>query len=121
MAQLSGKSGFVKLGSVSYEFSKWSMDMKSGVPDVTNWGGGGYRELVPGILSATITISGPYDSTAMALTAGNSYVFHLGFDTGLEVSCTAIVSSIRPENDVMDAPRINVTAEQSGSFVASIV
>lgn len=118
-APKSGITGFVKLGSTTYAFGKWSLAMKAGTPKVTNFTSA-YQAVVAGVVSATLTLSGPWDYGNMPLVIGTSYVFHLGLDTGVELSLTAIVSGITPENDVEDAARVTVTAESNGSFTAAI-
>ncbi len=120
MAQLSGKSGFVLVGATAYGFDKWGIDMESGVPDVTNWTSGGFQELVTGVVKGTVTVSGPLDSGSMPLVVNTTYTFHLGFDTGVELSASCIVASIKVDNATADAPRVSVTARSSGVFTAAI-
>lgn len=117
---LSGTTGFVKLGVTTYKFGKWKLAIKGGTPKVTNFAGAGYQQLVPGVISGTLSLSGAYDQGNMPLTINTSYVFYCGFDTGIQLSVTAQVSSIDMDNDVEDTPRVNVTAESTGSFTASI-
>lgn len=116
----SGSTGFVKLGSTAYAFGKWKIAMKSGTPNVTNFTSAGYRQLVAGIIQGTLTCSGPYNSGSMPLAMNTSYVWHLGMDTGIELSVTATLTGLEVDNDVEDAPRINITAEISGSFTSSV-
>lgn len=120
MAYLSGATGFVKLGATAYPFGKWKVSMKAGTPKVTNWTTSGFQALVAGIISATLTASGAINNGSTAITVGQSYVFHLGMDTGVEVSFTAIVSALEPENDVEDAARFSITAESTGTFTAAL-
>jgi hypothetical protein len=120
MAFLSGTTGSVKVGSTVYAFDKWRLSMKGGAPKVTNFAGSGYQQLVPGVKSATITLSGPYNQGAMAVAVNTSYAWILGMDTGVEITVTAQVTGIDVDDSVEDAPRVNVTAESTGSFTASI-
>jgi hypothetical protein len=120
MAILSGSTGFLKLGSTAYAFDKWKLSMKAGSPNVTNFTSAGYRQIVLGIISGSLTCSGPYNNGSMALVMNTSYVFHLGFDTGVELSVTATVTGIEVDNNVEDAPRINIAGEVSGSFTSSV-
>lgn len=120
MAFLSGTTGYVKLGSTSYSFDKWRMDMKANAPKVTNFTSAGYQVLVAGVIGGTLTLSGPINSGSMALAMNSVYTFHLGLDTGVELAVSAIVTGLVPENDVNDSPRVTVTAETSGAFTSSI-
>jgi hypothetical protein len=119
MAFLSGTTGYVKFGSTSYAFDKWSIDIEAGTPSVTNFSSA-YQALVTGVIKATINLSGPFNSTAMAVAAGSSYAIHLGMDTGVELTCTALIANLKMDNAVEDAPRISVTARSTGSFTASV-
>jgi hypothetical protein len=116
----SGTTGFVKLGAATYAFGKWKLAIKGGTPPVTNFTGGGFQQIVPGVVKGTLTLSGPWDYGNMPLVVNTSYVFHLGLDTGIELVVTAQVSGIEPEDDVEDAARVTVTAESNGAFTAAI-
>lgn len=120
MAFLSGTTGSVKVGSTVYAFDKWRVSMKAGSPKTTNFAGSGFQTLVAGVKSAAITLSGPYDQGAMAVALNTSYAWILGMDTGVSITVTAIVTGIDVDNSVEDAPRVNITAESTGSFTASI-
>lgn len=118
---IAGKVGFVKVGSVPYCFTKWKASMKVNPLKVTNFCSEGYQELIDGIKSATITLSGAYDEGNMPLTVGTQYTFILGWDTGIELSIDALVTDITPTVNANDeADQIEVTAESSGSFDAVI-
>lgn len=120
MSQLSGTTGYVKLGATTYAFDKWKIAMRGGAPKVTNFTGGGYQQLVAGVVAGTVTLSGPFNSGSMALAVGTSYAFVLGMTTGVELTVTALVTGIDVEDAVEDAPRITVTAESTGTFTASV-
>ena len=117
----SGTTGYVKLGTTTYAFGKWKVTFKAGAPKVTNFTGSGYQQLVAGVVSGTLTLTGPYDNGNMPLVAGTTYVFHCGSDTGVELTFSAIVTQIEVDDEVEDACRVNVTAESTGSFTAAIV
>lgn len=120
MSFISGTAGSVKIGSTPYGFDKWRIAMRSNLPKVTNFTGGGYQQNVGGVVGGTLTLSGPFDSTAMGFTVNTSYVFVLGMDTGVSLTVTARVAGIEVDNSVEDAPRVSVTAESTGSFTAAI-
>lgn len=117
---LSGTTGFVKLGSTTYKFGKWKLALKAGNPKTTNFAGGGYQSLVTGVISGTVTCSGAYDTGNMALAVGSSYAFHLGLDTGVELTATFLVTSVDVDNDVEGTPQISVTGESTGTFTSAI-
>lgn len=120
MGYLSGKSGYVKVGAGTYSFGKWRLPMKGGAPKVTNFTSLGFQALVPGIISGTVILSGPWNVGNTPIAVGFAYVFHLGLDTGLELAVTALVTDITPENDVEGTPQVSVTAESTGPFTAAI-
>ena len=120
MAFLSGVTGFVKVGAATYAFGKWKLAIKAGNPKVTNFAGGGYQDLVRGVISATLSCSGAYDVGNMPLAAGTTYVFTLGLSPGVQLSASFLVTSLDVDNDVEDAPRLNITGESTGTFTASI-
>lgn len=95
--------------------------MKTGTPKVTNFTGGGYRQLVSGITEGTVTVEGPYDNGNMAFTSGNSYDLTLQWTSGVTLAGTGILASLEPSMDVEDAGRLKCTFEISGSFTAGVV
>lgn len=120
MAYVSGTEGSVKIGSTAYAFGKWKAQMKMILPKVTNFTSSGAQELLSGVKSATITLSGPYNSGAMAFTVGTSYTWLLNFTDAIGLSITARIESIEPDNDVEGNPIINITAQSTGTFTAAI-
>lgn len=121
MANKSGTTGYVMVGSTPYAFGKWKSGMKGGAPKTTNFTTGGFQTVVPGVVESTITLSGPWNVGSMPLAINGVYVFHLGLDTGVELVVTAQVSGIEPENDVEGTPSVSVTATSTGSFTAAII
>ncbi|VTR93207.1 unnamed protein product [Gemmata massiliana] len=120
MGYLSGKTGYVQLGSTTYSFGKWKLSMKAGTPKITNWTTNGFQAVVPGVVAATISCSGPWNFGRTPVTLNSVYAFHLGLDTGVELVVNAQVSAIEPENDVEGTPAVSITAESTGTFTASI-
>ncbi len=121
---LSGKDAYVKLGSAAYSFAKWTADIRTGAPKVNNFTSGGFDANVQGFTGATINLTGPYNEGNMPLTGGQTYVFHLGFITGapgVELQITARVTSIKPTADAEGTVTLDVTAESTGSFTASVL
>jgi hypothetical protein len=116
---ISGIAGSTTVGGVTYAFGKWKLSFKSGLPKVNNFTSV-YQQLVTGLLSATLTLDGPYDGGNMPLTAGATYVFVCKFSSAITLTLSAIVESIDPTQDIEDAARVSVTAQSSGSFTAAI-
>ena len=116
---LSGIGAATTVGGVTYAFGKWRLSFKSGLPKVNNFTSV-YQQLVVGLLSATLTLEGPYDGGNMPLTAGTSYVFVCKWSNAIILTVTALVESIDGSQDIEDAGRVTVTAQTSGSFTASI-
>lgn len=117
---LSGTSGAVMISSTAYSFAKWKVPMKSGLPKVTNFNSSPYQLLVAGILSATIYLEGPYNQGNMPFTAGTSYAWILKWTPSISLTITAFIEELAVDDDVESSPRVNITAQSSGSFTASI-
>lgn len=120
MSYLSGTTGYVKIGSTSYSFKKWSLSMDVKMIPVNNFTSAGAQEIVSGFKSATLTVEGPYNQGSMAFTVGTQYTFLCGFDTGVEISVPAKVSNITPDVDADGGEVIKMTAMSNGSVTLSI-
>lgn len=121
MSFISGISASVGIGATNYSFSKWRVPMKSGLPKVTNFNSAPYQLLVAGVLSASIYLEGPYDTGNMAFSAGVSYTWILRWKSDVNLTVPAFIEEIQGSQDVEDAARVNITAQSSGPFTASIV
>ena len=95
--------------------------MKMNLPKVNNFNSA-FQQLVVGITSATLTLSGPWDIGNMPFTVGNIFTFVLQATVVGPVTLTvnAIVNDITPESDIDGALTVKVTAETTGSFTAAI-
>lgn len=120
MAFLSGKGGSVTVGTASWKLREWSLDMRTDASDVTNFSSSGYRENIAGLTGGSLSCSGPFDSTAMALTSGTSYSFTLGASNTVNFAVTARVTNIRISTTIERAVEVSITAETNGSFTAAI-
>lgn len=112
---LTGITGYVKVGGASLAFSKWKLAIKVGLPKLTNFLTQGFQKNGRGVKGATVTISGPFDA-AMPLIAGTVYEFTLGWDAGLEIVVSARVGQSDLDNDVEQNPNAGFTAESTGPF-----
>lgn len=106
---ISGKTGFVKLGTSRYAFNRWSCPIKSNQVKTTNFESLGFQEVVSCITSAGITCSGPYAPGSMSVVAGQTYTFHLGWTNGLELVVQGNVASVEPDNDAEGVPQLKIT------------
>lgn len=121
---ISGKQGSVRTvnsSGFSFSFDTWELSSNAKLPDITNFTSGGYQALLSGIIDGTVTVSGPYNSGNMAFTAGLTYVWVLCFTDAIYLTCTAIIQTLKADDKVADAPRINIVAKSTGSFSAGIV
>jgi len=117
---LAGVNGYVKIGTVYYCFDKWKMSMKNTLVEVTSFCSGGYQVMLPGIFSATITISGPYDSGNMPFTVGEAVALVLGFSSSLSITCNGFIETLEPDVDVKGRCSLAMTVQSSGSFAGSV-
>lgn len=121
----SGRNGSVLVGTITYNFKDWSLSMEEKLPEVSNFGSGGYRVYCRGLDSATLDLSGAYDvgpsgsGGNMALTLGTSYSFTLNVNSTVSYIVTAICNKINITQNVDEAAMIKVTATINGSFTAS--
>ena len=120
MAFLAGKAGSIQLAGTDYAFASWTADFKVEASDVTNFTSSGFKENIAGLGSATISARGAFNSAAMAVTAGNSYVFTLKASSTVSYSVTARVTSIKITTDVTKPVDVDISAESNGVFTPSI-
>jgi hypothetical protein len=120
---ISGKAGAVYISTTAYSFGKWKVTFKAGAPKITNFTTAGFQALLAGIISATISVSGPYNNGNMGFTVGNTYTFILYFDHAntISLSVPVILTSIDSDDDVEGSPHITLTGESTGTFTAAIV
>src|SRR5262245_53697528 len=118
---LSGIQGSVKIGAAAFAFGKWALSMNSNLIPVNNFTGGGYQQLVPGVLKATLTLDAlTYDQGNMPFTCGVKYTFVLGYTATVTASIGMYVESIEPTVDYDGAQPIKITGQSDGAFAASI-
>lgn len=120
MAFLAGKSADVVIGVTSYKFKQWVASMKGDVLDVTNFGSGGYRENIAGLVGATVTLSGALDSTAMPFAVGTTYALILKSSSGVSVTITGRLETIEHTAAVDGSVDVSLTFQSTGSFTAAI-
>jgi len=119
MAFYAGKGGAVTVNTVAQPLTDWSMDVKTDSLDVTNFTSGGWQELYSGIFSADISCSGPYDGSS-SVTQGTIATFILQVATGLTVTLTALVTSVKVDQNVKDVAKVSYTATTSGVHTITV-
>lgn len=118
---VAGISGSVKIGATSYAFGKWSLAMKANVMPVNNFTGGGYQQVVGGVVSADLTLSSlTYDQGNMPFAVGTLYTFILGYNLTTSVTVQIMIESIEPEVDYDGLEAIKISGKSNGAFSASI-
>ncbi|HEX8158771.1 MAG TPA: hypothetical protein VF526_15405 [Solirubrobacteraceae bacterium] len=120
MARLSGKNGSVALAGTNYAFGKWEVTFDGEDPEVTNFDSSGFFENLAGIDKSEISLDGPYNTGAMAMTRGNVYVFTLRMSSSVYTTVAARIKSIKVVTDVKDAVRISVQATSNGVYTPGV-
>lgn len=117
---LSGITGFVKISTTAYAFTKWSLEMRAVIVKANNFTSS-YQQVVSGLVSASLTLEADtYDQGNMPFTVGTSYIFILGYTVGVSVTVTIVLESITPTVDVEGGQPIKITGQSNGSFTAAI-
>jgi hypothetical protein len=118
---LSGVTGSVKIGALSYAFGKWTLAMKSNALIVNNFTGGGYQQVTGGVLSADLTLDAlTYDQGNMPFSCGTTYTFILGYNATTTVTVAIFIESIEPTVDYDGAQPIKISGKSNGPFTAAI-
>jgi hypothetical protein len=118
---LSGISGSVKIEDVEYAFTKWSLSMKCVVVKANNFTGGGYQQVVGGMISATLTLDADtYDEGNMTFTVGDTYEFVLGYTSEVDITITVLLESIDATVDYEGGQPIKIVGQSDGGFTAAI-
>jgi hypothetical protein len=121
--QLSGKIGYVNIGSTPYAFRHWSVPLKAEILDVSNFLSAGFDQEIVGFFGCKIDLEGPYDEGNMPLTVGALGTFHLGFNaTGaIELLVNAIVDEVTATVDAKKEQTLKVSAKSTGVFTINVI
>jgi hypothetical protein len=118
---LSGITGSVMVDEDVFAFTKWNVEMKCVIVKANNFTGGGYQQVVAGMLSATLTLEADtYDEGNMAFTAGGTYAFTLGWTDAISLVMTVLIESISTTVDYEGGQPIKIVGQSNGSFTAAI-
>lgn len=115
---ISGNTGYVALGALSYSFGAWKLTVDPGTKKFFAFGSA-FQRTLPGGFAATISCDGPYNAGNMPLTPGAVYEFHLGWALGLEFVCNARLGPIDYSNKIQpngDPGTVGITADSEGAF-----
>ncbi|QJW98690.1 hypothetical protein [Frigoriglobus tundricola] len=118
---LSGVTGSVSIGATAFAFTKWTLEMKCVVVKANNFTGGGYQQVVAGMVSASLTLEADtYDQGNMAFSVGETYDFVLGYTSEVNVTVHVLIESISPTVDYENGQPIKISGQSNGSFDAGI-
>jgi hypothetical protein len=115
----SGTDASVMVGSLTYRFDKFDLDINVKEVEVNNFTSA-FQLLVAGLAKAKITCSGPYDPTNMPLEAGNDYTVTLATSESVTFAIPCQLNDIKISDDVTDAARISCEFNSNGSFTLTI-
>lgn len=118
MAAFSGKSGTAAVGGVTMLAKQWNLNQMTGAPDVTNFGSSGWKEVVAGIRSYTVSISGFVDGSTSPTNPTAPGTFSL-FDGTSTYAGTMQVTSITIDTDVANAVTFTLTGDGSGALTVT--
>ncbi len=118
---ISGNEIYIKLGAVSYSFSKWRLPIDGGVKKFFA-AGHNFQRTLPGGIAGQPQVSGPYNQGNMPLVVNVVYELHLGWAAGIELVISGRVANIEYSNEVSaggEPGQCSVTFESDGIFTVS--
>jgi hypothetical protein len=121
-----GTSGAVLVGTASYAFSDWALNMDAKQVETSNFNSGGFRTYCSGLKGCMLDLNGNYDvgpsssGGNMALTLGSPYTFTLEVNATVTFIVTANVAKISVTQNVDENAKVKISAQVSGSFTAAI-
>ncbi len=118
---ISGIQGSVKIGVTSYAFGKWSLAIKGRALPVNNFTGGGYQQVVGGVIKADLSLEAlTYDQGNMPFAVNTLYTFILGYNATTTVTVQIMIEEITPTVDYDGLEGIKITGTSNGSYTAAI-
>lgn len=109
-----GTEAYVTLPHGDYTFDSWVLDTVSDAADVSDYERVSARWL-PGLVSGTITLSGPYSVNSeytpqgLGMVVGTEYEITLGLNDTIGVPVTVLVRGIKVGQAVRGIGRVDVT------------
>lgn len=122
----SGVSGAVLVGTISYAFKDFTINMDNKLVDVSNFNTGGFRQYCNSLSGCTLDFNGPYDIGPASsggnetITLGTSYSFTCKINSTISLVFTAIVNKISLSQNVEEAAMLKVSATVNGTFTIII-
>lgn len=112
---VAGKEGFVLVTNRAFPFDEWGLDFgASNFHDVSNWLTTPYPWAVPGIHRAALKLKMPF-VVSFPLVNLNSYVFNLGYYTGVYLTGTFLIK-LSFTNKTDGNPTVDVTGTPLGAL-----
>lgn len=113
MASISGQEGKLSIDSGDIALiTKWDLSLDAATQEITNFSSGGFREYAAiGLIGGTANVEGFMDSTAGALTVGDSVTADLYLDDTDKYSGTAVIKSVKVTNSATDLIAVNYDLE----------
>lgn len=116
---ISGNDAYVALDSVEYAFNKWTLPIEGGIRKFFAFGSK-FQRTLPGGISSTIQLDGPYNQGNMPLALHALVEVHLGWEQGVELVVPARVANIEFSNAIGQGGepggQARVTLESNGEF-----
>lgn len=118
---LAGITGSVAIADDVYAFTKWTIEMKCVVVKANNFTGGGYQQVVAGMVSATLTLEAlTYDAGNMPFACGSKYDFTLSYSDTISLDITILIETISVTVDYEAGQPVKISGQSDGSFTAAI-
>ncbi len=116
----SGKTGSVTINATARPYDQFDIKFKSEVIDTTNFTTSGYQTNVPGIFSADVSFSGPYDG-AEAIAQGDSIAITFATGSAVSLVITTRLSEVGISTAARNkADQIAVSGTSNGTFSVSL-
>lgn len=118
MAGFSGKSGSAAIGSIVLLEATWNLDNQTEAIEITNFASAGLKEIVAGIESWTVDVSGFIDGSTNPTKPTGSTTIELK-DGNNTITGSGIVTSFKRIVDARGAVSFDVTLEGSGALTGA--
>jgi hypothetical protein len=102
--------------ATSLPLDKWSFSADTDAINVDNFQSSGFNQNEDGFTTGKISASGPFNNTVV-VSNGDLGTFALAIGgTGITISCTARVTSVKIDQDAKGVARIDYEAETCGPW-----
>lgn len=118
MAAFSGKSGTATVAGVTMVAKHWNLVQTNAVLNTTNFGSAGWREVIAGIQSFTVSVDGFVDGTTQPTKPTAPGTFSL-FDGNNTFAGTILVSGLTIDDDVEGVVTFSLSGDSSGALTVT--